>query len=229
MEIEFINNHMIHVVISDQDLTERSLSLMELLGDHSEIESFFYGILDEIDTGDDFKNTDQVTFQVLPNRNGVELFISTAEDENNADEISGIFENVGNFQKREQVDNVIKNQLMETDKLDDNNRQTNLIKENKSWTIFKFERYDSMIYLSHRIDQKLVYSDFYSYKGEFYLIFRFTRKQLSDKDIENINSIAAEFSTQMTKETITPEKLDRQGKLLMEDNALEISKTYFKS
>lgn len=229
MEIEFINNHMIHVVVSNQDLSDRSLSLVELMGDHSEIESFFYDILNEIDTGEEFRNSEQVTFQVLPNRDGVELFISAINDEKNPDQVSEIFENVSNFQKHEQIDSQIKNQLMENDKLDDNHKQEETIIENKNWSIFKLTRFDSMIHLAHRIDQKLVNSDFYSYKGDFYLIFRFDKQKLTVKDVKNINSIASEFSTQIMKETISPEKLDQQGKLLMEDNALQISETYFKS
>src|SRR5699024_11355307 len=40
------------------------------------IESFFYGILEEVDLNDDFKDSDAVTFQVMPKNNGLVLFIS---------------------------------------------------------------------------------------------------------------------------------------------------------
>lgn len=227
MEIEHINNHMIHVIIGNDDLNERGLSLMELLGDHDEIESFFYGILDEIDTNDDFKDSEQVTFQVLPRRNGVELFITRDDGDESASEIFG---NIGNFQKQEPVDSDIRRQLMETDRLTNKN-QTIIdgVSKVENWSIFKLKHFDSMIHLSHKIKAKNLFSDFYSYKGDLFLVLRFDFSKISEDEIKNINSIASEFGSHLSVKEVTPMRLDSQGKLLMENRALQISQTYFKS
>ncbi len=76
MEMERINENTIRVLIGNDDLTQRGITVLDLLGNHQQIESFFYSILEEVDTEHQFQDNDSVTFQVLPNRNGLELFIS---------------------------------------------------------------------------------------------------------------------------------------------------------
>lgn len=76
MEMEKINDNTIRVLLETDDLTERGITVLDLLGSRKEIESFFYSILDEVDIDNEFRENDAVTFQLLPNRNGLELFIS---------------------------------------------------------------------------------------------------------------------------------------------------------
>ncbi|ORI60253.1 adaptor protein MecA, partial [Leuconostoc mesenteroides] len=90
MEKERINENTIRVMIDNSDLKDRGITVMELLGNHEKIESFFYNILSEVDTEHDFEDDDQVSFQILPNRNGLELFISRLDEEN---KISDILDN----------------------------------------------------------------------------------------------------------------------------------------
>ncbi len=75
MEMERINENTIRVLIGNDDyLTGHCKSLM--LGNHKQIESFFYSILEEVDVDHQFQETDAVTFQVLPNRNGLGSYLS---------------------------------------------------------------------------------------------------------------------------------------------------------
>ncbi|MBS9338309.1 adaptor protein MecA [Fructobacillus sp. M2-14] len=81
MEMERINDNTIRVMVENEDLKERGTSIRDLLSDRNKIESFFYNILSELDTDDDFVDNDKVSFQVLPNQNGLELFISRLDEE----------------------------------------------------------------------------------------------------------------------------------------------------
>ena len=45
MEMEHINENTIRVIIENEDLAERGITFLDLLGNHREIESFFYSIL----------------------------------------------------------------------------------------------------------------------------------------------------------------------------------------
>lgn len=76
MEMERINENTIRVLIGNDDLQARGITVLDLLGNHKQIENFFYSVLEEVDTDHQFQDTDSVTFQVLPTRNGLELFIS---------------------------------------------------------------------------------------------------------------------------------------------------------
>ncbi|MCO0832289.1 adaptor protein MecA [Fructobacillus sp. W13] len=81
MEMERINDNTIRVMVENEDLKDRGTSVRDLLSDRNKIESFFYNILSELDTDDDFVDNDKVSFQVLPNQNGLELFISRLDEE----------------------------------------------------------------------------------------------------------------------------------------------------
>ena len=66
----------IRVIIKNEDLEARGITLLDLMGNKKDIERFFYSILEEVDEKAEFQDSDSVTFQVLPNRNGLELLIS---------------------------------------------------------------------------------------------------------------------------------------------------------
>lgn len=76
MEIEHINEDTIRVKIDNDDLLERGVTFLDLLGNQQQIEQFFHSILDEVDIDDSFKDSDALTFQVMPKNNGMELFIT---------------------------------------------------------------------------------------------------------------------------------------------------------
>ena len=46
MEMEKINDNTIRVLLENEDLTERGITVLDLLGNQSEIESFFFSIMD---------------------------------------------------------------------------------------------------------------------------------------------------------------------------------------
>lgn len=114
MEMERINENTIRVVIGNDDLTERGITVLDLLGNHKQIEGFFYSILEEVDVDHQFQDNDAVTFQVLPNRNGLELFISKNADEDDAaDESQG--DASVDSEHPDQVSDQIKEHLLEKD------------------------------------------------------------------------------------------------------------------
>ncbi|MCW6652320.1 adaptor protein MecA [Aerococcaceae bacterium NML191292] len=76
MEMERINDDLIKVLIGVQDLKERGVNFLDLIGDRKRIEHFFYSILEEVDAERHFQESDTVTFQVIPNAEGLELYIS---------------------------------------------------------------------------------------------------------------------------------------------------------
>ncbi|WJV42961.1 adaptor protein MecA [Apilactobacillus kunkeei] len=88
MRMEKINSGTIKVTITNQELDERGIDLLSLLGDEDGIESFLYSILDEIDVDDEFKSTGAVSFQVLPNSTGLDMFIKNKNVFDNQNQIN---------------------------------------------------------------------------------------------------------------------------------------------
>ena len=81
MEMEHINDNLIKVIIKTEDLLDRGINFLDLIGDQAQIEKFFYSILEEVDVDRHFNDSDAVTFQVIPNSQGLELYISRANVE----------------------------------------------------------------------------------------------------------------------------------------------------
>ena len=92
MQVDHINKNTIRVKIGKQELANRGLKVLDLLGDKNKIQHFFYSILDEIDMDHSFSQDAPVTFQVMPNNGGLDLLITkvTAKDRNN---LAQLFDN----------------------------------------------------------------------------------------------------------------------------------------
>lgn len=54
MEMEYINENMICVLIGYEDLEEWGVLFLDLFGNYKEIENFFYSILEEVDIEEEF-------------------------------------------------------------------------------------------------------------------------------------------------------------------------------
>ena len=76
MEMERINDDTILVRIENEDLQERGTSVPELLANPIEIEEFFHSILVEMDVIDQFEDSEGMSFQVMPNPEGIELYVT---------------------------------------------------------------------------------------------------------------------------------------------------------
>ncbi len=76
MEMQRIDANTIRVLIDQDDLDARGITMLDLLGNQNQIEDFFYSILEEVDTDHQFHKNDSVTFQALPTKKGLELLIT---------------------------------------------------------------------------------------------------------------------------------------------------------
>ncbi|WP_263848831.1 adaptor protein MecA [Lacticaseibacillus thailandensis] len=83
MEMERINADTIRVFLGSDDLKSRGIKMLDLLSNHEDIEHFFYGVLEEVDTKHEFAGNESVTFQVMPSSGGLEMFISRNHDQDN--------------------------------------------------------------------------------------------------------------------------------------------------
>mgnify|MGYP000491358696 FL=1 len=79
MEMKRINENTIRVLLNNEDLNERGITVLDLLNHNQQIEDFFYSILEEVDADHQFQDNDLVTFQVRPQQDGLELYITKTD------------------------------------------------------------------------------------------------------------------------------------------------------
>lgn len=222
MEMERINENTIRVLISNDDLDARGITILDLLGDHQQIEDFFYSILREVDTEHQFVDNDAVTFQVMPTGNGLELFIS----KNSSDERL-------NSQNNEQIARYIKNNIMQAQSKHQDKRQT-IIEQDDSqhsaavlphWQVVQFSSFEELVDYARIQDDAGLVSELYKYDHHYYLALHDLEEPDSKNAIKNHLALAYEYGNPTAT---TADFLAEHAKKIMSQSALATVRHYFK-
>lgn len=215
MEMEHINENTIRVLIKSEDLAARGITFLDLLGNHNEIENFFYSILEEVDIDEEFKGSEAVTFQVLPKGDGLELFISKnlpPEGMENFDDMSdGSTEDITDMLKKH-----VASQLQETESQPELGNRF----------IFELNSFEAMVQLVSEVYLDSVTTNLYQMNDRYYLEVQFMDNDTTDIEVENALAYLMEFAN---RTQVTSEVLAEYGKIIMEHDALELTRYYFKN
>ncbi|WP_268913743.1 adaptor protein MecA [Lentilactobacillus sp. SPB1-3] len=220
MEMERINENTIRVLIGTEDLDKRGITVLDLLGNHKQIESFFYSILEEVDKDHQFQNNDAVTFQVLPNQNGLELFISKDVDLDKDDLILG-----PDDEHKDSVSKFIDEQREAAELKKSDTSEADEFGHQKRTVIVEFNDFENFIELAKALRLENGTSDLYLYKGNYYLRLQLFSNDPVDIVVADEIAIAYEYGN---KTRVTNDVLTEYGDLVMENSALELSRYYFK-
>jgi len=234
MEMERINENTIRVLIGNEDLTERGITVLDLLGSHQQIESFFYSILEEIDTEHQFQDNDSVTFQVLPNKNGLELFISKngfGTDEDNEDGVeilSDSDDEISDFLKRQLQQKDSRNTSIQDDDDDSDEDHVDAAIKNtdieKTSMVIKLNTFEDMVQIARILRVENAVSNLFLFNNSYYLDVTFFADQHTPETIKDDLAIAYEYGV---KTSVTADVLNEHGKKIMDQSALELTRFYF--
>lgn len=243
MEMERINEDTIRVVIGNDDLNERGIRVLDLLGNHKQIESFFYSILEEVDVDHQFQDNDAVTFKVLPNRNGLELFISKNSD-NLQDTIAKATQSPDQSDDSDSQDDVsdyLKRKLMQTDTnqvedgqgiahnpTKDTNDLDPYLDDPDTPTkeyVLKFDQFEDLVSLAQLFRPEGLASNLFKYRDQYYLELVFFVDQSSTATIKDDVAVALEYAHLAN---ISADVLLEHGEKIMSNAALETIRHYFK-
>lgn len=227
MEMEHINENLIKVMIDMDDLEERGIDFLDLIGDQSSIEQFFYSILEEVDVDNHFHDSEAVTFQVMPNSEGLELYISRT----NFDEMDAFWEDEltnrlreHRKQPRKSRNTKAKNDENQTNDSVQNDKESssyfNLNKKyrNKLGQIVRFQTLDNFLALAREIPIDTIQTNLYHMNGNYYLVIKSIDEDLSEKKAYSYVLKILEFSEPFST---TEDILMEYGELLRESDALK--------
>lgn len=221
MEMQRIDANTIRVLIDQDDLDARGITMLDLLGNQNQIEDFFYSILEEVDTDHQFHKNDSVTFQALPTKKGLELLI-TKNTPNEQDD------------SREHVSKMIQQELRGHDsnraKSSMNHSRTDKDTQGFDPTkqfVFKFKDFENFIELAHTINADDYQSDLYIYDGQYYLILQnVAGSGVPNDEVRDMLAVVNEFADESK---ISAAVLSEHGKRLMRQSAVETAQYYFKN
>lgn len=214
MEVEHVNENMIRVFLANHDLEERGVDVLDLLGNRKQIESFFYSILEEVDTDHKFSKDQAVTFQVMPNTKGLELLITKIPSE--MDDKTTDFNLLDEDSAKTEVE--AKASEDTTDSATSSTAKQQVI-------LVSFDQFEDFVDLSRNLVLEAGQSDLYQYQGRFYLKLTLFVDELRNLNVDDIQAIAAEYGN---LETQAPETIAEFGQEVMSQTALELARYYFR-
>lgn len=218
MEIEHINEDTIRVRIDNTDLEARGYTFLDLLGNQEQIEEFFYAILEEVDLDNEFKESEAVTFQVVPTPNGLELLISKNPD---------IHENITT--NTELTDLILDTE--EEKEIEELEEDSESIESDIKWEaedkdiVIEFNHFEHIIQLAQAVEEVNGFSSLYQYNEKYYLDFQLIRDDYSLRTFEEKIAMILEYGGESK---LNSDILAEHADLLIEDHALETIYHYFK-
>ena len=220
MEMERINDDTILVRIENEDLLERGTSVPEFLANPIEIEEFFHSILVEMDVIDQFEDSEGMSFQVMPNPEGIELYVTKYVEKKDIEADSERF-------VRNLVDTIQHSLGHRMGKPKKEKKVEVSIEKEKTLepldcTVF-FDSFEDFVQLAKMYPYNVQKSSLYRYSNYYFL--HVYQDVFGGEDFTADLALLREFGE---FSRVSWEVVQEYGEVMIKDKAIEIAKKYFK-
>ena len=220
MEMERINDDTILVRIENEDLQERGTSVSELLANPTEIEEFFHSILVEMDVIDQFEDSEGMSFQVMPNPESIELYVTKYVEKKDIEADSERFvrnivdtiqhslgHRMGKPKKEKKVEAPVEKEK---------------ILEPLDCTVF-FDSFEDFVQLAKMYPYNVQKSSLYRYSNYYFL--HVYQDVIGEEDFTADLALLREFGE---FSRVSWEVVQEYGEVMIKEKAIETAKKYFK-
>lgn len=248
MEMEKINENTMRVTLGKEDLAERGISILDLIGNQHDVEEFFYSILDEVDVDHEFRDNGAVTFQLVPSGDGVELFITKVDpeaaekmnlpkdaefDENNSVMLSNITpDELDQIGLDKDVTEILKGRMQEmqggkkpapkpkeTIEFDKHQEKQQADSIEDFIKVIEFDSIEDFIDMTRGVQFKQSFSsDLFMMNDKLYLVIGFSNEEVTAGTVADIYAAMLEYGKQPK---IAPLYLEEHAQLIKAKNAFE--------
>ena len=220
MEIERINDDTILVRIENEDLQERGTSVSELLANPTEIEEFFHSILVEMDVIDQFEDSEGMSFQVMPNPEGIELYVTKYVEKKDIEADSERF-------VRNLVDTIQHSLGHRMGKPKKEKKVEEPVEKEKTLepldcTVF-FDSFEDFVQLAKLYPYNVQKSSLYRYSNYYFL--HVYQDVFGEEDFTADLALLREFGE---FSRVSWEVVQEYGEVMIKEKAIETAKKYFK-
>ena len=220
MEMERINDDTILVRIENEDLLERGTSVPELLANPIEIEEFFHSILVEMDVIDQFEDSEGMSFQVMPNPEGIELYVTKYVEKKDTEADSERF-------VRNLVDTIQHSLGHRMGKPKKEKKVEAPVEKEKTLepldcTVF-FDSFEDFIQLAKMYPYNVQKSSLYRYSNYYFL--HVYQDVFGEEDFTADLALLREFGE---FSRVSWEVVQEYGEVMIKEKAIESAKKYFK-
>lgn len=224
MKINRINENTIRVQMDAEELKKRGITVLDLLGDKKNIQNFFYSILKEVDVNHNFQSDDPVTFQVMPDKGGLQLLISKV-DKKDISKFQASRDFMNNTSTAEDVipgsslDDIFGQSDQAQAEADFNER------ENRTRRYFKFTNVDDLIELADNLRVADLASKLLYFQNYFVLDLAFLDDNYVELAPSDAWAVVEEYGQSMTDDEADDAR--QQGKVILPQDALANLRYYF--
>ena len=220
MEMERINDDTILVRIENEDLQERGTSVSELLANPTEIEEFFHSILVEMDVIDQFEDSEGMSFQVMPNPEGIELYVTKYVEKKDIEADSERF-------VRNLVDTIQHSLGHRMGKPKKEKKVEEPVEKEKTLepldcTVF-FDSFEDFVQLAKLYPYNVQKSSLYRYSNYYFL--HVYQDVFGEEDFTADLALLREFGE---FSRVSWEVVQEYGEVMIKEKAIETAKKYFK-
>lgn len=220
MEMERINDDTILVRIENEDLQERGTSVSELLANPTEIEEFFHSILVEMGVIDQFEDSEGMSFQVMPNPEGIELYVTKYVEKKDIEADSERF-------VRNLVDTIQHSLGHRMGKPKKEKKVEAPVEKEKTLepldcTVF-FDSFEDFIQLAKMYPYNVQKSSLYRYSNYYFL--HVYQDVIGEEDFTADLALLREFGE---FSRVSWEVVQEYGEVMIKEKAIETAKKYFK-
>ena len=220
MEMERINDDTILVRIENEDLLERGTSVPELLANPIEIEEFFHSILVEMDVIDQFEDSEGMSFQVMPNPEGIELYVTKYVEKKDIEADSERF-------VRNLVDTIQHSLGHRMGKPKKEKKVEAPVEKEKTLepldcTVF-FDSFEDFVQLAKLYPYNVQKSSLYRYSNYYFL--HVYQDVFGEEDFTADLALLREFGE---FSRVSWEVVQEYGEVMIKEKAIETAKKYFK-
>lgn len=220
MEMERINDDTILVRIENEDLQERGTSVSELLANPTEIEDFFHSILVEMDVIDQFEDSEGMSFQVMPNPEGIELYVTKYVEKKDIEADSERF-------VRNLVDTIQHSLGHRMGKPKKEKKVEAPVEKEKTLepldcTVF-FDSFEDFVQLAKMYPYNVQKSSLYRYSNYYFL--HVYQEVFGGEDFTADVALLREFGE---FSRVSWEVVQEYGEVMIKEKAIETAKKYFK-
>lgn len=236
MKVKRINDYTLQVMLQKDELTERGIGMMGLMGNQQQMEDFFQTVLDEVDPQHQFSMDQTVLFQVMPTNDGIQLTITkhdgdvTDQDvqEQAAENISRFLQNElrgHDFDKNDQRSHGADASEQTHDDADEIAAALNDPDVKKYTRVVKFDSFEDFVALAKVIDTSNMAADLYQEGHHYILVVTFFENgELSPESVKDRLAVIYEYASPSKLEAMV---VAEHGHRVMEHAAFELARHYF--
>ncbi|MDX8364428.1 adaptor protein MecA [Cytobacillus sp. IB215665] len=226
MEIERINENTVKFYISYLDIEERGFDRDEIWYNRERSEELFWEMMDEIHQEEDFVVEGPLWIQVQALDKGLEVLVTKAQlsKDGNRYEIPLSEDRIKELPVDEKIEELLDQQFSPAK--DDYNQNVNQVDDEQLEFLLRFDDFEHIIALSHRIDASPFKNRLFSFEGHYYLYVEFNEENMIGDELDAIISLLLEYGQETT---VTIHRLEEYGNEIIKEDALAVIANHFPS